>query len=804
MKKIFLPFLLTSLISMVGTSAFAHDIEVKNAEGKTIYYIWKNNKTELAVSYRGYYEQWDNDPYRYTGNIIIPEFVNCEGNTYRVRGIDDNAFSFCDQLTSITIPNSVTYFGEAAFQGCSGLTSIVSENKNPFDFYGYVFSNYTYSAKLIVPAGTKSAYQSKAGWSNFTNIVELKKRTVHVATAGTLPDLISDYDKSLIGELTLTGNLNGTDIGCIRRMAGAPVNFHRFTDGVLIEKNSGKVFGNLSVLDISGAKIVSGGEFYYRYWYNEEDYEDSYYTKNNVISSNMFHNCKFTKVSLPINVTSIDESAFYGCSSLTSVTIPNSVTSIGSSAFYGCSSLTSVTIPNSVTYIGVKAFYDCTNLNSIIIPSSISHIDEDAFEGCTSLNSVYISDISAWCGIRFEMGDGFTSPFCYASYLFLNGKEIKDIVIPDGMTSIGNQQFYGCSGLTTVTIPNSVKSIGDFAFNGCSGLTSIISLNNIPPTCTQYYSIYTQFESVDKSNCIVWVPKGSANAYKAANGWKDFQDIREINDQTCGDNVFWSYVEATKTLTISGTGAMTNYSSNNRPWNSYISSIQNVIIESGVTSIGDLAFYGCSGLTSVTIPNTVTSIGDLAFDGCSGLTSVIIPNSVTNIGESAFGGCVGLTSITIPNSVTSIGEEVFSSCSGLTSITIPKSVTSIETWAFSYCRSLTSIISLNNTPPTCVVNYGNYTQFYSVDKTNCIVWVPKGSANAYREADGWKDFNNIRELIKGDANVDGVVNVADVVEVVNAVNGKPSNRFLPYNADQTGNGVDTSDVKAIVDIIMQK
>ena len=101
-----------------------------------------------------------------------------------------------------------------------------------------------------------------------------------------------------------------------------------------------------------------------------------------------------------------------------------------------------------------------------------------------------------------------------------------------------------------------------------------------------------------------------------------------------------------------------------------------------VTSIGEMAFYDCTSLTSITIPNSVTSIGESAFDGCIGLTSVTIPNSVTSIGDKAFYFCSGLTSVTIPNSVTSIGNSAFSECSGLTSITIPNSVTSIRDGAF--------------------------------------------------------------------------------------------------------------------------
>ena len=158
---------------------------------------------------------------------------------------------------------------------------------------------------------------------------------------------------------------------------------------------------------------------------------------------------------------------------------------------------------------------------------------------------------------------------------------------------------------------------------------------------------------------------------------------------TCGANLTWTLSDE-GVLTISGTGAMTDYSSS-APWYSSRSSITSVIISDGVTSIGEKAFQYCSSLTSVTIPNSVTSIGSNAFSGCSSLTSFMIPNSVTSIGGGAFSGCSSLTSLEIPNSVTSIGWGTFYGCSSLTSVTIPNSVTSIGDYAFYGCSSLTSV-----------------------------------------------------------------------------------------------------------------
>ncbi len=159
---------------------------------------------------------------------------------------------------------------------------------------------------------------------------------------------------------------------------------------------------------------------------------------------------------------------------------------------------------------------------------------------------------------------------------------------------------------------------------------------------------------------------------------------------TCGDNVTWSLADD-GVLTISGTGNMNNFGSYNQPWNPSMNAITKVVIENGVTSIGNSAFNGCSNLISVTIPEGVTSIGNSAFNGCRKLASVELPNSLTTIDYSAFNSCSSLTSVTIPAKVTTINNNVFYNCTSLTSVTIPASVTRIGSSAFSGCSSLTSV-----------------------------------------------------------------------------------------------------------------
>ena len=174
------------------------------------------------------------------------------------------------------------------------------------------------------------------------------------------------------------------------------------------------------------------------------------------------------------SVTSIRASAFYRCPGLTSVTIGNSVTSIGDEAFWDCFGLTSVTIGNSVKSIGYYAFSYCSGLTSVTIPNSVKEIGNHAFENCSSLTSIHIINIEAWCNIEF----GSTwNPTNYT--LYLNGEELKDLIIPNSVTSINGVTFAGCSGLTSVTIPNTVTSIGYAAFDGCSGLTSVTIPNSV-------------------------------------------------------------------------------------------------------------------------------------------------------------------------------------------------------------------------------------------------------------------------------------------------------------------------------------
>ena len=258
--------------------------------------------------------------------------------------------------------------------------------------------------------------------------------------------------------------------------------------------------------------------------------------------------CPITKktVTIPNSVTSIDYSAFYGCSGLTSVTIPNSVTSIGERAFSGCSGLTSVTIGNSVTSIGYYAFSGCYGLTSVTIPNSVTSIGKYAFSGCSGLTSVTIPNSVTSIGERAFSGcSGLTSVTIGNSvtsigyYAFSGCYGLTSVTIPNSVTTIVQSAFSNCRGLTSVTIGNSVTSIGKYAFSGCSKLTSIYCQGTKPPRENPRESIV--FSEAILKECTLYVPIGCQAAYEAVDPWRNFWNIEEMDfsgiDDIISDNI---------------------------------------------------------------------------------------------------------------------------------------------------------------------------------------------------------------------------------------------------------------------------
>lgn len=298
-----------------------------------------------------------------------------------------------------------------------------------------------------------------------------------------------------------------------------------------------------------------------------------------------------------------------------------------------------------VDYIGDYSFCNCTMLTSLTIPSTVKGIGNMAFRFCSNLTSVKISDIGAWCQIKFDSITSNPASFCE---LYLDDLLITDLVIPNGVTSIGPYAFYDCVSLTSVTIPEGVTSIGDCAFYGCNGIVSL----TIPTSVTSM--------------------KGDAFAFCGS--------ITELHIKDLGA---W--------CRIGFVNARSNPMNYAYECTLYLNSVPltEITVPEGITSINAYAFYNYVKLTSVILPDSVTSVGEMAFYQCYN-ASVTLPSNLTSVGKWAFDGC-DLGSVRISESMTTIGTYAFSG-SGLTELWIHKGVTSIEMEAFEGCRKLKTIV----------------------------------------------------------------------------------------------------------------
>ena len=388
-----------------------------------------------------------------------------------------------------------------------------------------------------------------------------KQITIKLDKAGTLPNMITSSEMYKITNLKIIGEINGTDWNMIREMAGR-------------NYQESSTEGNLSVLDLSEAKIVAGGDDYYY----DNLFNNKVYTSNDEIGEYAFAYCRgLTSLTLPAGITSIGRSAFVGCSGLMSLTLPAGITSIDSYAFYSCSGLMSLTLPTGITSIGEYAFMGCSGLTSLTLPAGITSIGEYAFDKCSGLTSLTLPvGITSISNGAFMGCSGLTSLTLHAgitsigisAFAYCSG--LTSLTLPAGITSISNGAFKGCSGLTSLTLPAGITSIGDVAFSGCSGLTSLIlpaSITSIGSyafsSCSGLTSIYVYpdivpkmgsdvFYDVDKKNCTLYVPQGTKQDYFLADVWGDFENIVEYDPTGIDKTTTSTDVEEVSRYSVNG------------------------------------------------------------------------------------------------------------------------------------------------------------------------------------------------------------------------------------------------------------
>ena len=714
-------------------------------------------------------------------------YINCDIKYYQNN----------QEITALKIPAGTTSIGKNVFQKYNGIQSLtfspaltsISDLQFSCDFTnlksvyvgwqdpiaaGNFFKNADMrKSTLYVPQGTELPYAIADVWAGFGNIIEYNNQpTITLEQPGTLPQKISDFDKNLITHLKIKGKINGTDLRFIREMAGVSVT-GEITDG------------ELANLDLSEAKIVSGGDYYY-----QDSNDTKYYTKDDELGVCAFSKCWGLKdISLPGDLKSVGDFAFSDCSSLETINLPSGITTIGNYAFWYCENLTSLTLPSGLISIGDRAFENCYSLTSLEFPSSLTTLGGLAFAGCyelsnltlhsnlTDVKSNYLfggaSNYNNLKDVRYIIDSDletylqsnhpvFYEINCGIKY-YLNDQEITTLEIPTGVTSIGDGVFFKSNSLTNLALSSRVTSIGISAFSYCGNLQDV-----------RYY-IYDDFAT--------YIQNGHPAFYVGC-GIKYYWNNQEISTleipssvTKIGDYAFHRCSGLT-TLNLPSNVTSIGY----RAF-SECSDLTSVDLPSSITNIGDYVFFYCENLSKVNLPSEITAISNGAFGGCSSLKNIELPAGITTIGDYAFVGCSNLTNVILPSALTSIGNIAFANCSNLANVTLSSNITSIGSSAFQDCSSLknltiskevTSIkdIALNNSYnwlelESVYVAWENPIEagsfFNRIKISNCTLYVPQGTKEAYANADVWKDFGNIIEY---DATgIDKVTNRSDVKEI---------------------------------------
>lgn len=552
-------------------------------------------------------------PLNLSGELIIPN---------KITQIGIHAFSFCANLSKVIIPNSIKIIEKFAFSECSGLKEIAfSSGITNIEEYAFVNCDNLQKVNISnIENWCRIGFYNKSSnplyYANHLYLNEKEINNLDIPPTITSIKRYCFINCSSLTKVTIPNSVTSIDDNAFFGCSGL--------SEVVIPKS-----------------IVS-------------------------IKSNAFSNCSIKKsaypssiinpfsnsacsISYPVNdvvfgadglIYGEKESILYYVPLDLSgeLTLPNVITQIGSNAFSNCDGLSKVYIPNTVKKINSLAFSKCTGLTEITIPSSITNIGEEAFVDCDNLKKVNISDIGNWCEIEFESQG--SNPLTKANHLYLNGKEIIELEIPNTVKSINNYAFVSWTNLKKIVIPSSIDYIGSSAFAHCTGLKEVI----IPPSVKAIgKNAFYQCYNIKKSAYPLSISSPFSNL-------------------TC------SIYYPTEDVVLGESGLIYGRK-NSILYYVPLDFTETQPIPKSVTKIGYRAFGYCSNLKKFIIPTSIIEIGEKAFDNCRELAEIVISNSVKAIGEDAF-YATKLESLTFPKSVTSINGIDFDALEYLKSVTV--------------------------------------------------------------------------------------------------------------------------------------
>lgn len=587
MKKVlFLAALLAAAITPQAWAAYS----TIAPSGQTIYYTYNNGACTITSPNSPNYSSGWNGYTSPMGNLILPDSISVGGVKYPVTTINYYAFYGCSGITSITIPDGISFIGEGAFKNCSGLSQVnfnATYCTSMGESGGYVFQGCSNFQTLIIGDNVQRipAY-AFAGCSGLN--------TVTIGSGVTFSGMESFRGCRNLTRTNYTGSISqwcNIDFTAWNTSSGAyagwPTNPVAYSHNLYIN--------NIEITSLSlpdSVTIIKP----YTFFNCSSLHSVTIHNGITTIGTNAFGGCAIDTLnynSLPANmtaavfpgvhilqignnVTGVAPSAFNGCTTLTSVTFPEGITSIGNHAFLGCTGLTEISLPTTITSIGDGSFYNCTSLNTVhynadsclFMGGSANAASYYVFWGCTSLNNItiganvkflpnygfcglannnasvhYQGTMEQWCNIVIPASTA--NPHNYTQHLFIDGEEVVDVTIPEGITKIKPYTFYNCftivsvqlpssltrieneafgkcTMLSSVDLPESVSFIGQSAFANCSTLTSVHIHSYTPPTIAN-----NSFSTIS-STATLYVPCGAQATYQGSTLWNSaFSTVQE-------------------------------------------------------------------------------------------------------------------------------------------------------------------------------------------------------------------------------------------------------------------------------------
>lgn len=577
-------------------------------------------------------------------SVKIPETVTCDGITFTVTKVADQAFANCTSLEEISIPGTVTEIGTTCtserylpFYKCTSLIKVKFEDGVQNISLGVFFStsepNSSYCSKgLFAYCPLQEVYIGRnIFYVNYDSYFSFEKYPEYYGYS-------AFYNQPMLAKVTFSSTV--TEIPAYL--------FYRNVAMTLTDLPNVKTIGKSAFEGCSKLTTLNFGQDLM------------------TVDDRAFYNCtNVTKLTFPDAITTIGDEAFYNCSSITEVTVGSKLQSIGASAFQKCGSFTAILLPDNFTTMGASAFEGCKKLTVAKLGNSLRAVPARAFKNCIALSEMTVPATSV------SMGD----------QAFYNDSVLAVITMNDGLKTIGNEVFWNNSGIRTFTIPGTVTSIGSNSFYGCTN-TSVLRFKDGEGTLT-IDSYYTRSKKIDDMT--------SRGSY--TNRCNDYFYDCPIKTLYLGRDLKYDYADNASVYDYVD-GYWKEMSRASAPFvNS--TTLQKVTIGSKVTFLYNHLFHNCDKVTTIDIPASIANIYGNAFDDCSSLTATTFHDATNNhtltLGDYAFRNCATLPEVTFPRQLLSVGNYTYAQCPLLKTLTFPAMLESIGNYAFAECTGLTQL-----------------------------------------------------------------------------------------------------------------